>query len=108
MTFGDLEVKARGLLSGTLKAIDEFPEHAPGLVERVHQDLIAGLKNPRVGREGLRAVQVLRSFLLRRWRSGPAQPLRDRIDDGVSWRVFTGFDAQLSPVTTPSTGRSTS
>jgi IS5 family transposase len=97
MTFGDLEMKARGLLSGTLKAIDELLEQAPGLVERVHQDLIAGLKKPRVGREGLRPVQVLRSFLLRRMEDLDLRSLRDRIDDGVSWRVFTGFDAQGVP-----------
>jgi len=97
MTFGDLEMKARGLLSGSLKAIDELLDHAPGLVERVHQDLIAGLKKPRVGREGLRPVQVLRSLLLRRMENLDLRSLRDRIDDGVSWRVFTGFDAQAVP-----------
>ena len=97
MTFGDLEMKARGLLSGSLKAIDELLDHAPGLVERVHQDLIAGLKKPSVGREGLRPVQVLRSLLLRRMENLDLRSLRERIDDGVSWRVFTGFDAQAVP-----------
>ena len=97
MTFGDLEMKARGFLSGSLKAIDELLDDVPGLVERVYQDLIAGLKKPRVGREGLGPVQVLRSFLLRRMEDLDLRSLRDRIDDGVSWRVFTGFDAQAVP-----------
>lgn len=97
MTFGDLEMKARGFLSGSLKAIDELLDRVPGLVERVHQDLVAGLKKPRVGRDGLGPVQVLRSFLLRRMEDLDLRSLRDRIDDGVSWRVFTGFDAQAVP-----------
>lgn len=97
LTFGDAELRSQTELSGALKAIADLLDTLPELVEQVHRDLVAGLLRPRVGRHGLGPVQVLRAFILQRLENLDLRALADRIADGMSWRVFTGFDAQPVP-----------
>lgn len=97
LTFGDAELRSQVELSGVLKTIADLLDSLPELVERVHSDLVAGLLRPRMGRRGLGPVQVLRAFILQRLENLDLRALAERIADGMSWRVFAGFDAQAVP-----------
>lgn len=91
-SFADLEFDLQGVeLDPVLKQISDFLDRHSKLVEFVHQDLVRGLKRARTGRHGLRAVQVLRSFVLWRIKDWPYRELRERIADGYTLRQFTGF-----------------
>ena len=96
VSFGDLELRTHPG-AGVLKDISDVLAAAPDLVNMVHRDLVAGLKHPAMGREGMGSVQVLRAFVLQRIENLDLRALAARIADGVSWRVFTGFDAQTVP-----------
>jgi IS5 family transposase len=98
LSFADAELKAQGIgLDKTLKAISDLLDRAPSLVDRVWQDLRRGLKRPATGRAAMSAVQVLRSFILRRIKNWDLRELRERIADGYSLRIFTAFDCQPVP-----------
>ena len=96
VSFGDLELRSHPG-AGVLKDISDLLDAAPDLVNMVHRDLVAGLKHPGLGRAGMGPVQVLRAFVLQRVENLDLRALTSRIADGVSWRVFTGFDAQTVP-----------
>src|SRR5205807_2886708 len=65
MSFADLELLRQGVrLEPLLRAICDFLDKQPALVERVRRDLVRGLKQPDHGRRGLTAAQVLRALVL--------------------------------------------
>ncbi len=67
ISFADLEFLDQGVrLEPILQAISEFIDKHAHLVDKVRRDLNRGLKNPKAGRNGLTAQQVLRSFVLQR------------------------------------------
>jgi len=91
-SFADLEFEIQGVaLDPVLKQISDVLDRHGTLVDLVHKDLVRGLKRARTGRAGLRAVQVLRSFVLWRIKDWPYRELRDRIADGYTLRQFTCF-----------------
>ena len=56
MSFADLELLRQGVrLEPLLRAICDFLDKQPALVERVRRDLVRGLKQPDHGRRGLTA-----------------------------------------------------
>jgi IS5 family transposase len=92
VTFADLELRAQGVgLEPLLQLLSEFLDQHAELVEMVSRDLRHGLKCPDSGREGLAALQVLRSFVLQRVKNWDLRELRERVADGLTLRVFTGF-----------------
>jgi len=98
LNFADLEWQAQGIaLDATLQAIADFLDAHEDLVALVHQDLVRGLKRPQTGRDGLRAIQVLRAFVLQRVKDWDLRELRERIADGYTLRLFTTFDSQPVP-----------
>jgi len=91
-SFADVEFAAQGItLDPLLRQLSEFLDAHGELVERVHQDLVRGLKRPQTGREGLTAAQVLRAFVLQRVKDWDLRELRERIADGYTLRRFTAF-----------------
>jgi IS5 family transposase len=65
LSFADLEWQRQGLaVDATLLAIGELLEAQPGLIARVHDDLVRGLRQPHTGRDGLTAEQTLRAYVL--------------------------------------------
>jgi hypothetical protein len=98
LTFADFELQAQGLaLEATLQALADFLDEHAELVTLVHDDLVRGLKRPRMGRDGLSAAQVLRAFVLQRITAWDLRELRERIADGYTLRQFTTFDAHPVP-----------
>jgi IS5 family transposase len=98
VTFADLELRAQGLrLESVLQLLGEFLDQHPELLELVGRDLRRGLKQPDTGREGLAALQVLRSFVLQRVKNWDLRELRERVADGLTLRVFTGFYTDQVP-----------
>src|SRR5258705_10955093 len=74
-----------------LEAISKFLDSQHEMIERVRRDLVRGLKQPRKGRRGLTAPQVLRSLVVMRVKNWDYRELRERIADGVTLRQFTDF-----------------
>jgi len=98
VTFADLEMRAQGVrLEPVLQCLSEFLDQHLELLELVSRDLRRGLKQPDTGREGLAALQVLRSFVLQRVKNWDLRELRERVADGLTLRVFTGFYAGQVP-----------
>jgi transposase, IS5 family len=98
VTFADLELRAQGVrLEPLLQFLSEFLDQHLELLELVSRDLRRGLKRPDTGREGLAALQVLRSFVLQRVKNWDLRELRERVADGLTLRVFTGFYADQVP-----------
>lgn len=98
LSFADFELQSQGLaLEPTLHALSDFLDGQEELVTLVHADLVRGLKQPRTGRGGLSAAQVLRAFVLQRVKAWDLRELRERIADGYTLRGFTTFDAQPVP-----------
>jgi len=98
VTFADLEMRAQGVrLEPVLQCLSEFLDQHLELLELVSRDLRRGLKQPDTGREGLAAPQVLRSFVLQRVKNWDLRELRERVADGLTLRVFTGFYAGQVP-----------
>jgi IS5 family transposase len=92
VSFTDVEMRRQNVvLDRTLQHISDFLDRQPDLVNRVHADLTGKLKRPKTGRDGMSAVQVLRSFILRRIKNWDLRELRDRIADGYTLRLFTRF-----------------
>src|SRR5512141_1249312 len=91
-SFADLEFLDQGVcLEPVLQAISDFITDHGHLVDKVRRDLNRGLKNPKTGRNGLTAPQVLRSFVLQRVKNWDYRELRERIADGYTLRNFTRF-----------------
>lgn len=102
LSFADAELQCLGVRLGirpdpTLEAVSDFLDHQQQLVDQIRKDLERGLKRPRAGREGLAPSQTLRSLVLMRIKNWDYRELRERIDDGISLRRFTHFDAQPVP-----------
>ncbi len=97
VSFGDLELRRRSELTDSLTQISDVLDAVPELLTMVHGDLVAGLKKPGTGRAGLTPIQVLRAFVLQRMENLDLRSLAVRISDGISCRVFAGFDAQPVP-----------
>jgi transposase, IS5 family len=98
VTFADLELAAQGVkLEPLLQYLSAFLDQDGQLLEWVERDLRRGLKRPDTGREGLPAAQVLRAFVLQRVKDWDLRELRERVADGLSLRVFTGFYAGPVP-----------
>jgi IS5 family transposase len=97
-TFADLELRAQGVrLEPLLQLLSEFLDQHAQLLELVSRDLRRGLKCPDTGREGLAALQVLRSFVLQRVKNWDLRELRERVAEGLTLRAFTGFYAGQVP-----------
>jgi IS5 family transposase len=98
ITFADLEFLQQGVrLDPLLEKISDFLEDHPELVEMVRRDLERGLKDPETGRPGLTPDQVLRSLILMRIKDLDYRELRERINDGYTWRKFTVFYSSPVP-----------
>ncbi len=98
ISFADLEFLGQGVrLEPILQAISDFIDQHGHLINKVRVDLARGLKNPRIGRNGLTAQQVLRSLALMRIKNWNYRELRERIADGYTLRRFTRFYSQLVP-----------
>ena len=98
VSFAELEWQAQGIrLEPILRCLSDFLEHRDELLELVAGDLRRGLKQPAAGREGLSAVQVLRSLILQRVKDWDFRELRERVADGLTLRQFTGFYAGRVP-----------
>jgi len=98
ISFADLEFLNQGIrLEPILQAISDFIDEHGHLVDKVRRDLNRGLKNPKAGRDGLTAQQVLRSFVLQRVKNWNYRELRERISDGLTLRKLTRFYSQRVP-----------
>ncbi len=98
LTFADAELRSQGIaLDNVLQAISDFLATEGELVDKVHQDLVRGLKRPGAGRNGMTASRVLRSFILYRIKDWDLRELRERIADGLTLRLFTDFGASPIP-----------
>jgi len=80
-----------------LQIISGILDPRPELVEMVASDLTRCLKNPMTGRKGLTPTQVLRSLIVMRIKNLDLRELRERINDGMTLRHFTGFNDQKVP-----------
>jgi IS5 family transposase len=97
-SFADLELQAQGLaLDATLQTIATLLTQQATLASLVLADLQHGLRHPRAGRPGLTAEQVLRTFILQRLKNWDLRELRERVADGYTLRLFTGFLAAPVP-----------
>jgi IS5 family transposase len=98
ISFADVEFLAQGVsLEPTLQAISDFIDKYGHLVDKVRRDLERGLKNPKTGRNGLTAQQVIRSLTLMRVKNWDYRELRERINDGYTLRRFTRFYSDRVP-----------
>ena len=87
ISFADVELMRQGVcLEPLLQSISDFLDRQHAMIERVRRDLVRGLKQPRKGRRGLTAPQVLRSLILMRVKNWDYRELRERIADGVTLR----------------------
>ena len=98
LSFADWELMRQGLeLEPLLQAISDFLDDHEGLVAKIRGDLRRGLKNPATGRSGLAPREVLRSLVLMRVKNWDYRELRERIADGYTLRLFTGFCCRPVP-----------
>ncbi len=97
VTFAEAELKARVVLDRTLRVVSDLLDREQGLVRKVYEDLVRGLKQPKTGRDGMNPERVLRSFILSRVKDWDLRELRERIADGFSLRLFTKFLAGHVP-----------
>ena len=84
-------------MNPALRAIHGILDKQGDVVELVRKDLQRGLKNAKAGRSGINPSQVLRSLVLMRVKDWDYRELQERIQDGVSLRVFTGFESSPVP-----------
>ncbi|HJW76160.1 MAG TPA: ISNCY family transposase [Thermoleophilia bacterium] len=97
-SFADAELRQQSAgRNSKLETIAKLLDSRRQLIEKVAADLRKGLKKPGTGRTGLNPFQVLRAFVLQRIENLDLRSLSERIADGISWRIFTGFDAQPVP-----------
>jgi transposase, IS5 family len=98
LSFADWELMRQGLeLEPLLKAIADFLDDHEELVGRIRGDLRRGLKDPDTGRSGMAPREVLRSLVLMRVKNWDYRELRERIADGYTLRLFTGFRSRPVP-----------
>jgi IS5 family transposase len=98
LSFADLELRYQGVhLDPLLQGVVAFLDGQAELVEKVRQDLVRGLKNPKAGRDGITPSQTLRSLILMRVKNWDYRELRECINDGFTLRSFTEFDSHAVP-----------
>jgi IS5 family transposase len=98
LSFADWELMRQGLkLEPLLQAIADVLDDHEELVRRISGDLRRGLKNPDTGRSGMAPQEVLRSLVLMRVKNWDYRELRERIADGYTLRLFTGFRSRPVP-----------
>ena len=98
LSFADWELMRQGLeLEPLLGAIADFLNNHEELVTRIRGDLRRGLKQPDTGRSGMTPREVLRSLILMRVKNWDYRELRERIADGYTLRLFTGFGCRPVP-----------
>jgi IS5 family transposase len=98
LSFADWELMRQGVvLEPLLQAIADFLDDHEELVGKIRGDLRRGLKKPDTGRSGLAAHEVLRSLVLMRVKNWDYRELRERIADGYTLRLFTGFGCRPVP-----------
>jgi IS5 family transposase len=98
LSFADWELMRQGLeLEPLLRAIADFLNDHEELVTRIRGDLRRGLKQPDTGRSGMAPREVLRSLVLMRVKNWDYRELRERIADGYTLRLFTGFGCRPVP-----------
>jgi IS5 family transposase len=98
LSFADWELMRQGLeLEPLLGAIADFLDDHEELVTRIRGDLRRGLKQPDTGRSGMAPREVLRSLVLMRVKNWDYRELRERIADGYTLRLFTGFGCRPVP-----------
>jgi len=96
--FADLGLWRQGVrLDPLLEQIGRFLEQHGALLQLVYADLVRGLQQPRRGRAGLTAEQVLRASVLQRAKNWDYRELRERMADGFTRRQFTRFDGSRVP-----------
>ena len=71
-----------------LEAMSELLEAMPQVIGLVHDDLIRGLRNPKSGREGLAAEQVLRTLVIKQLNGFSYEELAFHLADSCSYRAF--------------------
>lgn len=79
----------------TLKKMDAIIDENPDILAAVHADLTGSLKKS--GRKGLSAERVLRSAILKQYKSYSYRELHKSLNDGVSLRWFTRFYSDSVP-----------
>jgi len=79
----------------TLRAMDRIIDTNPDIVKAVQADLNRGLRAH--GRKGMSAERVLRSAILKQWKSYSYRDLRDHINESVAYRWFTRFLSDTIP-----------
>ena len=84
-------------LEPLLGAIADFLDDHEELVTRIRGDLRRGLRQPDTGRSGMSPREVLRSLILMRVKNWDYRELRERIADGYTLRLFTGFGCRPVP-----------
>jgi transposase, IS5 family len=98
ISFADWELMRQGLeLEPLLGAIADFLNDHEELVTRIRGDLRRGLKQPDTGRTGMAPRELLRSLVLMRVKNWDYRELRERIADGYTLRLFTGFGCRPVP-----------
>jgi IS5 family transposase len=98
LSIADWELMRQGLkLEPMLGAIADFLHDHEELVTRIRGDLRRRLKQPDTGRSGMAAREVLRSLVLMRVKNWDYRELRERIADGYTLRLFTGFGCRPAP-----------
>lgn len=85
------------VLEPLLQAISDLLDDHNELVAKIGDDLRRGLKKPDTGRSGLAPQEVLRSLILMRVKNWDYRELRERIADGYTLRLFTGFHCRPVP-----------
>lgn len=75
------------------KILDDNPE----VYSLVHQDLVAGLKNPETGREGMSAEQVIRALVIYQMNVFSYQELEFHIIDSSCYRAFCRIGLDEKP-----------
>jgi IS5 family transposase len=71
-----------------LQAISEVLDKMPQAIELVHADLVRGLSDPDMGREGMTAEQVLRATVIKQLNSFSYEELAFHLADSCSYNAF--------------------
>ena len=96
-SFADLELQRQGVMEPALQQVSEYLDRHPELTKSVEDQLQKGLKKSQTGRRGLTGAQVLRSWLLMRFKNWDYRELAERIRDGITLRLFTRFYSNPVP-----------
>ena len=98
VSFADLELMSQGVeMDPVLKQVSAYVDQHPELIHAVEQQLQRGLKKSKTGRRGLTGAQVLLSWILMRIKNWDYRELAERIRDGITLRLFTGFYSNPVP-----------